>query len=71
MYTIIQTPHHQRVLVVLGLQHPGDGCHGDARFDLRGHQGLGQLPTTEFSLGWITVIINVTETVHFINITSY
>lgn len=42
--------HLQCVFVVLGVQHRGHCGEGDAWFDLRGHQGAGQLGTEESRL---------------------
>lgn len=39
--------HLQRVFVVFGVQDCRHCCEGDARFNLRGHQGVGQLGTQE------------------------
>ncbi len=39
--------HLQCVFVVLGVQHGRHRCQGDARFNLRGHQGVGQLGVEE------------------------
>lgn len=42
--------HLQCVFVVLGMQHCRHCCQGDARFNLRGHQGVGQLGIEESDL---------------------
>lgn len=39
--------HLQCVLVVLGVKNCRHSCHGDAGFNLRGHQGVGQLGTEQ------------------------